>query len=106
MNNEEAGDGPVTRPAPPGRGLPVNGEPRTWVSGPRGDRLYGEDGLPETDVDWGHDHGQGRPHSHDWGRDQTGKPVRGEGRPSTEGEREISEGERDPETGQKVEQED
>ena len=49
-------------------------------------------------VDWAHDHGQGRPHVHDWGRDQNGNPSRGEGRPATDDEK-FSEPARDPDTG-------
>ena len=94
-----APDGGTISPAPPGsRGLPGTGEPGSWVVGPRGDRKYGEDGLPERDVDWAHDHGQGRPHVHDWDRDADGNPNRGEGRPATDDEK-FSEPVRDPDTG-------
>ena len=48
-------------------------------------RTYGPDGYPQTDVDHGHDHGQGDPHAHDWGRPPGGgAPTdkdRGTGRP-------------------------
>ena len=46
-------------------------------------RKYGEDGKPIKDIDSGHDHGQGVPHAHDWGRDADGRPIRGPGRPLT-----------------------
>jgi hypothetical protein len=52
---------------------------------PKQTRRYGDDGYPDTDVDY--DHGQGRPHSHDWGRPNDGTPPthddRGPGRPVT-----------------------
>ena len=50
------------------RGNPFNGEPGTWTEHPHGkqDRLYGNDGTPAVDIDYGHDHGQGSPHSHNW----------------------------------------
>ncbi|MBK4214518.1 minor capsid protein [Paracoccus caeni] len=63
------------------RGLPARGRPETWVVGPRGDRLYGPDGKPIKDIDWGHDHGQGQPHTHEWI-----DGVRQPGRPATEEE--------------------
>jgi RHS repeat-associated protein len=48
-------------------------------------RRYGSDGYPEVDVDFTHDHGQGVPHAHDWGRPPDGSPPsaadRGVGRP-------------------------
>jgi len=52
---------------------------------PKQIRRYGPDGYPETNVDYGHDHGQGDPHAHDWGRPSDGAPPtnndRGVGRP-------------------------
>ncbi len=45
------------------------------------EREYGADGLPVRDTDYDHNHGQGVPHVHDWGRDANGRPVRGPGRP-------------------------
>jgi RHS repeat-associated protein len=45
------------------------------------ERKYGSDGKPVQDIDHDHDHGQGVPHIHDWGRDANGRPVRGPGRP-------------------------
>ena len=67
--------------------LPSQGRPGTWVVGPRGDRLYGPDGKPIKDVDWGHDHGQGQPHTHEWI-----DGVRQPGRPATEEESFSGEG--------------
>lgn len=62
------------------RGNPKIGEPGTWVEHPHGkqDRLYGNDGNPAVDIDYGHDHGQGSPHAHNW----DGK-TRGSGVPVT-----------------------
>ena len=52
---------------------------------PKQVRQYGSDGHPQTDVDHGHDHGQGDPHAHDWSRPANGGPPthenRGDGRP-------------------------
>jgi Phage Mu protein F like protein len=80
-------EGRLVEPAPKGRGLPPQGRPGTWVVGPRGDRLYGPDGKPIKEVDWGHDHGQGQPHTHGWI-----DGVRGPGRPATEEESFSAEG--------------
>ncbi|MDB6183172.1 hypothetical protein [Paracoccus fistulariae] len=73
-------EGRPVEPAPEERGLPKQGRPGTWVVGPRGDRLYGPDGKPIKDVDWGHDHGQGQPHTHEWidGVRQPGRPATAE----------------------------
>jgi RHS repeat-associated protein len=62
---------------------PNEGEPgSTYINPGSGqEREYGEDGKPVRDTDYDHDHGQGVPHIHDWGRDANGKPVRGPGRP-------------------------
>jgi len=70
-------EGRPVEPALDARGLPKQGRPGTWVVGPRGDRLYGPDGKPIKDVDWGHDHGQGQPHTHEWidGERQPGRPA-------------------------------
>ncbi len=88
--------GDATAPVVPGtqstpRSNPMTGEPgstsqTTQPDGtPKQVRRYGPDGHPETDVDHGHDHGQGDPHSHDWGRPQDGSPPthvdRAPGRP-------------------------
>lgn len=58
-------------------GFARRGSPGNLGFGPRGDRLYGPDGKPIEDVDWGHDHGQGQPHTHDWidGIRQPGRPA-------------------------------
>ena len=50
------------------RGNPPNGPPGEWVEHPYGkqDRLYDKDGGPAVDIDYGHDHGQGSPHAHNW----------------------------------------
>ena len=74
-----------------GRSNPIEGEPgetstiRHPDGTPKQVRRYGPDGYPETDVDYGHDHGQGDPHAHDWGRPSDGNPPthldRGVGRP-------------------------
>lgn len=83
---------PDGRPVTPVSGQPgFEGEPGEWESGTDQDRLYGEDGYPETDVDYGHDHGQGQPHAHDWDRpSEGGQPThgdRGRGRPPTDDEK-------------------
>uniref|UniRef100_UPI00146FC68C RHS repeat-associated core domain-containing protein n=1 Tax=Desulfobulbus elongatus TaxID=53332 RepID=UPI00146FC68C len=60
------------------RGNPPTGEPGEWVEHPHGkqDRLYGPDGTPKVDIDYGHNHGQGSPHAHNWNNG-----VRGPGAP-------------------------
>jgi RHS repeat-associated protein len=62
------------------RGNSFDGEPGTWTEHPHGkqDRLYGSDGTPAVDIDYGHDHGQGSPHAHNWN-----DGVRGPGFPVT-----------------------
>ncbi|MFZ3285402.1 MAG: RHS repeat-associated core domain-containing protein, partial [Telluria sp.] len=49
------------------------------------ERKYGNDGLPDYDIDWDHDHGQGTPHGHNWDRvpgpDGRPQPSRGPGVP-------------------------
>ncbi len=52
---------------PPARG----GPPDTWqwIPDPDGGgtwRHFGPDGCADKDIDYGHDHGQGDPHAHDW----------------------------------------
>jgi RHS repeat-associated protein len=66
----------------PSRGLPYRGEPSSTDVLDRGNgtgqiRDYGPDGLPEKDFDFGHDHGFGDPHAHDWidGVRQPGRPI-------------------------------
>jgi len=74
---------------------PFKGEPGTTVECPgkkgrKQTRRYAADGYPEVDTDWDHDHGQGKPHVHEWGRPGNGdKPEqadRGEGRPPRKGD--------------------
>ncbi|RFA37449.1 RHS repeat-associated core domain-containing protein [Alkalilimnicola ehrlichii] len=59
------------------RGNPFHGPPGGWVEHPHGkqDRLYGPDGTPAVDIDYGHDHGQGSPHAHNWDRGVRGPGV-------------------------------
>jgi hypothetical protein len=47
---------------------PNEGEPGTWYTNPGSGqmRMYGNDGQPVVDFDFGHDHGQGTPHAHNW----------------------------------------
>lgn len=75
----------VTPPLAYVPGLPLNGTPGTTSTRPGQTREYGPDGYPLTDVDCGHDHGAGDPHTHDWGRPAGGGPPtyqdRGPGRP-------------------------
>jgi RHS repeat-associated protein len=66
----------------PSRSLPYRGEPNSTEALDRGNgsgqiRDYGPDGLPETDFDFGHDHGFGDPHAHDWldGERSLGRPI-------------------------------
>jgi RHS repeat-associated protein len=63
------------------RGLPYRGAPNSTGVLDRGNgtgqiRDYGPDGLPVKDFDFGHDHGFGDPHAHDWV-----EGIRGPGRP-------------------------
>jgi RHS repeat-associated protein len=62
---------------------PNDGEPDSCHVNPGSgqERKYGSDGKPDYDVDWDHDHGQGVPHGHNWGRGPNGQPVRGPGVP-------------------------
>jgi RHS repeat-associated protein len=62
---------------------PNKGDPGSCYVNPGSgqERGYGSDGLPEWDVDWDHDHGQGVPHGHDWDRGPNGEPRRGPGQP-------------------------
>jgi RHS repeat-associated protein len=73
----------------PGR-PPFVGAPGTTVRGDKQTRVYGTDGYPVTDVDTGHDHGQGDPHVHPWTRPPGGGPPtakdRGHGRPWRDGD--------------------
>jgi RHS repeat-associated protein len=51
-------------------------------------RKYGPDGYPAEDTDYDHDHNQGKPHTHKWGRPKDGGPPsdkdRGTGEPTNE----------------------
>ena len=47
-------------------------------------RYYGNDGRAIKNIDYGHDHGAGDPHAHDW--DWTQSPPRQPGRPMKPGE--------------------
>ncbi|MEN9539460.1 MAG: hypothetical protein RLZZ126_1695, partial [Pseudomonadota bacterium] len=62
---------------------PNDGEPGSCHVNPGSgqERKYGSDGKPDYDIDWDHDHGQGVPHGHNWGRGPNGQPVRGPGAP-------------------------
>ncbi len=76
---EQASQEPCGQESP--RSLPYEGEPNSTAVQDRGNgtgkiRDYGPDGLPLRDFDFGHDHGFGDPHAHDWP-----EGVRGPGRP-------------------------
>jgi hypothetical protein len=47
-------------------------------------RYYGGDGRAQKNIDYGHDHGVGDPHAHDW--DWTRSPPRQPGRTLNPGE--------------------
>jgi hypothetical protein len=51
-------------------------------------RRYDAQGKPLKDFDYGHDHGAGDPHAHDWIYEspQAPNPSRQNGRPFLEGE--------------------
>jgi RHS repeat-associated protein len=77
------------------RALPWQGAPGSTAARDDGHghgqiRDYGEDGYPDIDFDFGHDHGAGDPHAHDIGRPPGGGPPthldRGPGRPIGPGE--------------------
>jgi RHS repeat-associated protein len=80
---------------PPFTGKP--GSSQTWQNPdgtPKQTRIYGPDGYPAHDIDYGHDHGQGIPHVHDWTRPADGSAPTADdrqvGRPPKEGECECS----------------
>jgi len=80
---KEAADEPPAREER--RRLPLHGEPNSTDvidrGGGRGQiRDYGPDGRAKKDIDFGHDHGAGDPHAHDWDWTKT-PPERGQGRP-------------------------
>lgn len=69
--------------------LPARGKPNTSAAKDDGKgngqiRDYGPDGRAKTDYDFGHDHGAGDPHAHDW--DWAKKPERQPGRGIRPGE--------------------
>lgn len=59
---------------------PNDGVPNSTVINPGSGqiRTYGPNGKPLKDIDSDHDHGQGKPHVHDWTpeRDLIGRPLR------------------------------
>jgi RHS repeat-associated protein len=57
---------------------PNEGEPGSCGVNPGSgqERKYGADGKPDYDIDWDHNHGQGVPHAHNWGRGPNGEPIR------------------------------
>lgn len=64
------------------RSLPREGVPNSTDVIDRGNgsgqiREYGPDGMASKDFDFGHDHGAGDPHAHDWleGVRQPGRPI-------------------------------
>lgn len=68
----------------PARGGPPNGGQWFVENGDPVYRLYGPDGRASVDYNWGHDHGAGDPHAHDW--DWSLNPPRQPGRPIRPGE--------------------
>jgi RHS repeat-associated protein len=63
----------------PARGRPNSSDARDDGRGNGQIRDYGDDGRAKTDFDFGHDHGAGDPHAHDW--DWSQDPPRQPGRP-------------------------
>ena len=64
------------------RSLPRTGTPNSTDVIDRGNgkgqiRDYGDNGGAAKDFDFGHDHGVGDPHAHDWidGQRQRGRPI-------------------------------
>lgn len=69
--------------------LPAKGPPNSSAAKDDGKgngqiRDYGNDGRAKTDYDFGHDHGAGDPHAHDW--DWTKKPPPGCGGAASRGQ--------------------
>ena len=56
-------------------------------------RTYDAEGNPVKDIDFGHDHGSGDPHAHDWGYPSEFAPhkTRGEGRALNDDDLELIE---------------
>jgi len=77
-SNEDSDNSECNTSGKQQRGNPPTGDPGQWVEHPHGkqDRLHGPDGTPIVDIDYGHSHGQGSPHAHNWD-----KGVRGLGYP-------------------------
>ena len=63
----------------PGKGKPNSSAAKDNGSGKGQIREYGPDGRAKKDFDFGHDHGAGDPHAHDW--DWSKNPPRQPGRP-------------------------
>lgn len=68
----------------PARGQPPNSSQEFRGEKGRKIRLFGPDGRATTDYDFGHDHGSGDPHAHDW--DWGNPDPRGPHRPLYPGE--------------------
>jgi len=89
---------PLPEGVGPGRGggiprsLPIKGPPNSSINLPgvnggiKQIRYYDNNGNPLKDIDFGHDHGAGTPHVHDWQNPAQGSPIRGPGRPAEPGE--------------------
>jgi hypothetical protein len=94
MCNESADDTPndsSNRSPNPFKGDPGSSSETTNPDGtPKQKRYYDDDGYPSKDIDYNHDHGQGKPHVHDWTRPSAGGPPthkdRLPGRPPLPGE--------------------
>ncbi|MBK9694522.1 MAG: hypothetical protein IPO76_03890 [Elusimicrobia bacterium] len=68
------------------RNLPKKGIPNSTDVNDKGDgkgqiRDYDNLGNARKDIDFGHDHGAGDPHAHDWDWNDLENPMRGPGRP-------------------------
>ena len=48
--------------------------------------MYYDNGTSIKDIDYGHDHGQGSPHVHEWDWTKPKNQERGDGRPPKAGE--------------------
>jgi hypothetical protein len=82
-SNEESQNSQKSGQPAGGNRTPSTGEPNTTERVPGAspgnytERKYGPDGPATTDIDHGHDHGQGDPHAHDWnnGKRGTGRSL-------------------------------
>ncbi|WP_239465908.1 choice-of-anchor C family protein [Gemmata sp. SH-PL17] len=81
---DESGSAPRPRGDLPARGTPNSTAAKDDGKGNRQTREYGPDGRATKDIDFGHDHGAGDPHAHDW--DWTQMKPRQPGRPLKPGE--------------------